>query len=544
VPYAQYDRRKKYVMAENSIEIHNGQIIAVLGAFNAQQADKLYRYENVSVAAYAASIFEPSNRAQHTQVLLAERLLFDAYERSVREFFGRINGYRQIKNSPLYDESTIDAAVQEFRQSPVFLTTPHTELDTNPLELYPKALYLMGAKAAGQRFLPMRSSSVVKMLDKAHGLSDPDNPGSSNMQFGPNIVRNPGGGRVLVLAQAGRPIGNKKAEKLSVCGVHSTNEPDIAFVLRNHPNSINNSGSANLRAFAEYVYEELRGIPAQSSALDAFSLGNHVLWQKVFRPSGDTVPIQLDNRFDRMLCASHLRHKDSILRHILTNYENASLLQGIGRKILEEYNAIDLYPDGNFSPSPQYLSKGTDFFWDTRGPEIRAMRLNRDSGKLLSASKSRPYSICVDPDIIAGQLEAGNISPSLFMIFAPLALAQCKTAGGNMQIAYQPWIRKILSGYAREIGEGQLADILIESQHNEWAAPIWNWTEFFDLLGQLCPDSPESFNVDILTNHYRNQTVAEASCNFNNLRFSPMGKYAEANANQISGILQSKRSRS
>ena len=364
----------------------------------------------------------------------------------------------------------------------------------------------------------MRSSSIVKMAESIRGIPDHDNKNAA-FQFGPNIVRAPSGVRTVALAKNGSPILIDRSRRTAVSNIHSNQQPaDINFCLvppRQSREAFDNIPSI-LKSSFNNVADILRAIPSQDSAIQAFRMGNIALWHEVLNSELDVLPVQLDHRFDIDFSRSLLLQEGGIFREILSSYDNACLLQDSYKKAMKGTFKID---------DPEKMSTiyrdGTDFFWDITGEkEIRAMRVSPQG--LVSTSTSSNLVLPYDPDIIAEKLKNHEISPSLFMVFAPLAAAECVTLGGSVQIAYQPAIRHTLAEYMKATDRNSCSERLSKSDFNRWGQYIMDWSEYFDLKGER-----SELTLNDISAMYSSKSIRDTSDNLSLIRQKNIGNYLQ-----------------
>lgn len=410
----------------------------------------------------------------------ARRTFLDVYQNFVRNYH------------PGTSEDKISKIITEFRNNPVLLTSNHTQLDINPMNLYPTIFLKMVSDVIETEGIPTLSGTVVKFQDALNGIQDKHQP-NRKRRFGADIIYvNEYPINVTATSDSHNPFSYSQGRHMHASGVRSD---VIGEKVHFHIDfsDIGAECSEKAERCLRRLRENLRSIKDQDTFAQLIQEGNKVIWEKYFESAqSGKIPISLESAFDREVSAQFILNKDLPFYEIFSSYDGVKKLKEIGLKTINNLKAEKILKDT------------TNFFWDIRNKKIKPLLLT-ETGFKTKDNIVIPF----DPKTIAQYLRKGSISPSLFMQHAAFILARIKTFGGNFQIGYSGVIRAILSNYLRESGKIAESVLLHQQDYNRLGAPINDWTEYFDIDGGT--------TFEAFSEKYRNMPLVKASDNFSGI---------------------------
>ncbi|EYR77671.1 hypothetical protein [Shinella sp. DD12] len=375
--------------------------------------------------------------------------------------FCSILGRRAMRSG--HSETDIQGLVEQVYLRPVIQTGPHCHLVVEPDAFFTHTFNVMGLKACSDRWYINYSVSTVKFTERAK-----KGPGWLILD----------GQHVNVFG-----LSHRRMEPYSICGRHTPQR----FALK----------PANPQT-SHPMLDQLKAVLPNgefSSAADAIKSANEILWPICF---GHNLRfLQLDDADVSMLVIDHLRDKNSWLSR---NFIDAP---GMVARFVEAVRAI------NSGPWAGWFTFNTDFFW--RIHDGRLKRLDLKCGTLGDSSGN--FEVSFNSDSLAMSLEAGEIIPSLFLVFMVVAiLPGLRAMGGSRQVIYYPLMRgALLAALDRSSVSADKA--LAASLRSDNTPSVWGHRT----IAPTCDDpwrmSPAagSGRAAALIDTFANMTLADAS---------------------------------
>jgi len=341
-----------------------------------------------------------------------------------QDAFGRLcKLLRRRAEQSGYSDAETHTLISQFRCRPVIQTGPHCHLIIDPDAFFTHLFSIIGLKAHSECWYFNYSVSTVKFIEKAK--------------------RGPGwlwldGQHVNVFG-----LSRSKMEPFSVCGRHDR----FRFLL----------SPANSKA-AHPSVEHLRSILPEDefrSAADAIKSANQYLWPYCFGRQNKY--LQLDDADVALLLLDHLLDSDSWLsRHFFDAPDMVAAFMSEVRKL-------------DHGPWAGWFKFGTDFFWWIRDGRIRRLKLEND----MLRDEFGMFELNVNSRSLAQALEAGEIVPSLFLVFLVMAiLPGVRVLGGSRQIVYYPLMRfallSALERFAAPINNALARSIRSDQMPSAW----------------------------------------------------------------------------
>ncbi len=319
---------------------------------------------------------------------------FRTAELDVRQdAFGRLCTFIRKRASQLgHSETETHMLASQLRRRPVLQTGPHCHLIIEPDAFFTHLFTTLGLRAHSECWYINYTASTVKFIEKAK-----KGPGwlwldSQNINvFG---------------------LSRSKMEPNSVCG----SQGRFRFMLSPTNDQAAHSSVDQLKSILPE--DEFR------SAAEAIKAANQRLWPYCF--GREIKYLQLDDADVALLLLDHLLDPNSWLsRHFF----GASSMVGA---FLQEVRKLDN------GPWAGWFRFGTDFFWWICGGQIKRLKLDNDRLR----DESGIFELHLDSRSLAQALEAGEIVPSLFLVFLVIAiLPGVRALGGSRQVVYYPLMR-------------------------------------------------------------------------------------------------------
>lgn len=322
-----------------------------------------------------------------------------------------------------HTETVTQSLVEQLHRRPVIQTGPHCHLVIEPDAFFTHVFNVMGLQAHSERWHINYSVSTVKFTERA--------------KKGP--------GWLLLDGQDVNVFGlsHSRMEPYSICGRQALQR----FALKpanpetDHP-----------------MLDRLKAVLPDgefSSAAEAIKSANEILWPICF---GHNLRfLQLDDADIAVLVIDHLRDKTSWLSR---NFIGAPDMIAA---FVETVRAI------NSGLWAGWFTFNTDFFWLIHNGRLK--RLDLAGGTLRDSSGN--FAVGFNPSSLAISLEAGEIVPSLFLVFMVIAiLPGLRAMGGSRQVIYYPLMRDALLA-ALDRSSDSADKAMAKSLRSDHAPSVW-----------------------------------------------------------------------
>lgn len=362
-----------------------------------------------------------------------------------------------------HSETATQVLVEQVHRRPVIQTGPHCHLIIEPDAFFTHMFNVMGLKAHSERWYVNYSVSTVKFTERA--------------KKGP--------GWLLLDRQYVNVFGlsHRKMEPYSICGRHAPQR----FTLK----------PADPRA-SHPMLDQLKAILPNNeffSAADAIKSANEHLWPLCLGP--DVRFLQLDDADIATLIIDHLRDTNSWLsRDFISAPDMVAAFVNAVRGL-------------NSGPWTGWFTFNTDFFWRMHDGRLKRLALEGDTLRDVTGD----FEVDFNSQSLAKSLEAGDIVPSLFLVFMVIAiLPGLRAMGGSRQVVYYPLMRCTLLA-ALDRSSAAVNKALAKSLRSDRAPSVWGHRT----IAPTCDDPWRMFSTSgsakaaELFNTFANMTLCDAS---------------------------------
>ena len=338
---------------------------------------EIERHLDNAVEDYLQHLMAPADDRTSPQQALAWRLLAEVWT----DVFSKRSGRR----GPL----SAKAAIADLRRAPAIFSGPHLQLAVEPSTFGTLALAHLAASQVGLRHCWVLFCAAVRLETERYG-----GPGWLKLN---GLTHNVFGCSRTVLRRYALP----------------TLPGPLGLTLKP-------SIGCEPAPVAQWVAERFQG-RRFASAPDAFHAVNDDLWRRLFaRP--DAIPVLLDEAFGAKLIGRHLEEPSSFVTSLLTN-------RGLLDLFVSQRRAFDE------APASPYNRFSTDLFW-FHGPKL-LRRACIEEGRLVDPDDPDVHPIAMTRVDLARALQAGRITPSLFLLYLTIGfLPGIRLIGGIRQILY------------------------------------------------------------------------------------------------------------
>ena len=360
-------------------------------------------------------------------------------------------------------ETATKVLVEQLQRRPAIQTGPHCHLIIEPDAFFTHMFNVMGLRTHSERWHINYTVSTVKFNERA--------------KKGP--------GWLLLDEQHVNVFGlsHRRMEPYSICG---RQDPQRFALKPTNPQT------------SHPMLDQLKAIlPREefSSAAEAIKSANEILWPFCF--GHDLRFLQLDDADIAMLVIEHLRDKNSWLSR---NFIDAPDMVAA---FVEAVRAI------NRGQWAGWFTFNTDFFWLIHNGRLK--RLDLAGGTLRDSAGN--FRVCFNSDSLATSLEAGDIVPSLFLVFMVIAiLPGLRAMGGSRQAIYYPLMRGALMA-ALDRSSVSADKVLATSLRADHAPSVWGHRT----IAPTCDDPWRMFTAAgsgtaaALIDTFANMTLTDAS---------------------------------